>query len=113
MNTSITVATQLPNGSPFAALSCANFDSETIIWNTNYGDWYLPSHEELLEMYNNMNTINATIANNQGTAIPTLLYWSSTEDASSNKVSAISFSDGTTSLELKTTVLAVRAIRRF
>jgi hypothetical protein len=44
-----------------------------------YTDWFLPSKDELNEMYQNMATINSTAAANDGSAFSTNFYWSSTE----------------------------------
>ena len=45
-------------------------------------DWFLPSKDELNEMYLNKDKINATAIENGGTAFASAphIYWSSTED---------------------------------
>ena len=45
-----------------------------------YTDWFLPSKDELNEIYQNMATINSTAAANDGSAFSTNFYWSSTEN---------------------------------
>ncbi len=44
-----------------------------------YGDWYLPSRDELNEMYLNKATIDATALANGGSGFAIGTYWSSTE----------------------------------
>ena len=56
-----------------AADLCANLTLNT------YSDWFLPSKLELLEIFNNRVSINATAVSNFGTSLGTGFYWSSTE----------------------------------
>lgn len=73
-----------------------------------FGDWYLPSKDELSLMYQ----ARTTIGNISGT------YWSSTEtivdaDASSDFAYIVNFSNGTQTSSAKNLAYKVRAIRRF
>mgnify|MGYP000264419471 CR=1 FL=1 len=45
-----------------------------------YSDWFLPSKDELNQMYEHKATINTTAAANSGSSFSTNVYWSSTED---------------------------------
>ena len=44
-----------------------------------FTDWFLPSKDELIQMYTNKATINTTALANGGSNFPTNYYWSSTE----------------------------------
>ena len=59
----------------YAAQLCANYQGG------GYGDWYLPSKEELDLMYQNKATIDATAGVNGGSGFASASYWSSTEDS--------------------------------
>ena len=112
-NTSIIIAAQVAigdDGSTYAARIC----NELKITENGktYGDWYLPSREELILMYNNKSTIDATATANGGSAFfcPHGL-WSSTEDTNNN-----AWRNGFIGAEYTTTKdfqAEIRAIRAF
>jgi hypothetical protein len=56
-----------------AALVCANYKGG------DFGNWYLPSEEELNQMWINKSIIDATAIANGGSAFASAAYWSSTE----------------------------------
>ncbi len=78
MNTALIVAVQgIGNGDMYAARACAEYKSNQ--GGVEYGDWYLPSKEELNIMYEKKSVINAVSLANGGTAFRDYFYWSSTE----------------------------------
>ena len=80
MNTAIIIASQVAigdDGNTYAARICAEL--KITEGGKTYGDWYLPSKEELNLMYQNKTTIDATATANSGVAFTTIYYWSSTE----------------------------------
>jgi hypothetical protein len=77
-----------------------------------YGDWYLPSKEELDLMYQNIATINATATANGGSAFEDADYWSSNESDSINAWFQF-FATGGQYSSFKYVALSVRAIRAF
>jgi len=79
-NTSIIIAAQVAIGDdnlPYAARICNEL--QITEGGTTYGDWYLPSKEELNLMYQNKATIDATATTNGGSGFVSAFYWSSTE----------------------------------
>jgi len=114
MNTAIAIAALGSQGDPSAVLSCIIATSSSP-FTTNYGDWYLPSKEELLLMYSNLSTINATIiTEGVGTVIGADKYWSSTEhNQVVNEAWGIDFSTGLEFQDLKQSQYHVRPVRRF
>ncbi|MCD4788640.1 MAG: DUF1566 domain-containing protein [Bacteroidales bacterium] len=79
MNTSIIIAALVAigdDGNTYAARLCAEL--QITEGGKTYGDWYLPSKEELYIMYLNKDIINSTATANGGTSFFNQ-YWSSTE----------------------------------
>jgi hypothetical protein len=61
-----------------AAKVCDNYS--VTVGGTTYDDWFLPSKDELNEMYQNKSTIDSTAGANGGSSFDSVYYWSSTED---------------------------------
>jgi hypothetical protein len=112
-NTSIIIAAQVAigdDGSTYAARICNEL--QITEGSTTYGDWYLPSKEELDLMYQNKATIDATAGANGGSSFASAVYWSSTE-INNFFVWRQSFANGIQSTNLKGTTGTVRAVRAF
>ena len=76
-----------------------------------YSDWYLPSKDELIEMYNTIG--NGGSQGNIGGFINVYFYWSSSEDNSETAWNVL-FTNGYTSSDLsKNNPFRVRVIRAF
>jgi hypothetical protein len=103
MNTSLIIAMQTNDNTAgdFAALYCANFAINS--GGVKYGEWYLPSTNELNLMY----IQRATIGN-----FTSDRYWSSTE-ASNNNAWRQNFGTGDQGQSFKNDTYKVRAIRDF
>ena len=110
MNTSIIISSQVAigdDGDPYAARLCAELQRG------GYGDWYLPSKEELNLMYQNKATIEAAAIANGGSAFAPDWYWSSTESMS-NLASMQNFGVMTQQVDdFKRVPALVRAIQAF
>lgn len=82
-----------------AADTCANLELN------GFDDWFLPSHDELIAIYNNLKV------NNIG-GLSSALYWSSTEDFKLNSW-AVDLATGIPGKNNRTLLRNVRAIRAF
>jgi hypothetical protein len=98
-NTATTVTSQ--GAGSYAAKLCADLTLG------GYSDWFLPSNEELNQMYVNLK------AKGRG-GFPSAVYWSSSEHPiSNNLVSGQSFDVGNQNTILKSNSYHVRAARAF
>lgn len=113
-NTSIIIAALVAigdDGSTYAARVCNEL--EVTEGGKTYGDWYLPSKDELYIMFQNKGFIDATAFANGGAVLSTSgLYWSSTESFS-HLAWAQSFNNGTRYFMNKENTYNVRAVRAF
>ena len=112
-NTSIIIAAQVAigdDGSTYAARICNEL--QVTEGGKTYGDWYLPSKEELDLMYQNKATIDATAGVNGGSGFASAYYWSSTE-RSNDYAWGQTFDDGYQYLDYKYYTYRVRAVRAF
>ena len=112
-NTSIIIAAQVAigdDGSTYAARICNEL--QVTEGGKTYGDWYLPSKEELDLMYQNKATIDATAGVNGGSGFASAYYWSSTEDLN-DYAWGQGFGNGSQGDSDKGVTLRVRAVRAF
>ncbi len=112
-NTSIIIAAQVAigdDGSTYAARICNEL--QVTEGGKTYGDWYLPSKEELNLMYQNKATIDATAGVNGGSGIASAYYWSSLEYNSANAWKQ-DFDNGGQDGYNKNNAFYVRAVRAF
>jgi hypothetical protein len=112
-NTAIIIAAQVAIGDDdltYAARIC----NELLVTESGktYGDWYLPSKEELNLMYQIRATINATATANGGSAFASADYWSSNESDNSNAWFQF-FATGGQFSSFKYVSLSLRAVRAF
>jgi len=77
-----------------------------------FTDWFLPSKDELNQMYRNKATINTTASANGGSNFSTNFYWSSTEYDSNNAWGQF-FDNGVQYVGTKDGTYNVRAVRAF
>ncbi|MGM0566673.1 MAG: DUF1566 domain-containing protein, partial [Bacteroidota bacterium] len=113
LNTAIIISSQVSigdDGSDYAAQICN--DLQVTEGGKTYGDWYLPSKEELDLMYQNKATIDATAGVNGGSGFASTYYWSSTE-ANATYAFTFNFNFGFTVGIPKADTYSVRAVRAF
>ena len=77
-----------------------------------YSDWFLPSKDELNEMYLNKNKIDSTAIANGGASFTNQWYWSSSEYDNTSSWTEI-FSSGIQTRHYKHNWHSVRAVRAF
>jgi Protein of unknown function (DUF1566) len=112
-NTAIIIASQVAigdDGTTYAARICNEL--QVTEGGKTYGDWYLPSKEELTLMYTNRATINGTASSNGGFSFAMDTYWSSTE-ASPNVALYYDFFAGYSNTDPKQNSHRIRAVRAF
>jgi len=112
-NTSIIIAAHVAigdDGNTYAARICNEL--QITEGGKTYGDWYLPSLEELNLMYQNKATIAITAITNGGGVFAGDWYWSSTELFSLDAWQQ-NFLDGLQIFSDKSDACRVRAVRRF
>lgn len=112
-NTAIIIAAQVAigdDGSTYAARVCNEL--QVTEGGKTYGDWYLPSTEELDLMCQNKTIINATAIANGGEVFNNTNYWSSTELGSTGAETWY-FQNCSQGGFAKSIALAVRAVRAF
>ncbi|HEY5689449.1 MAG TPA: DUF1566 domain-containing protein [Yeosuana sp.] len=115
-NTSIIIAAQVAIGddnSTYAARICNEL--QVTEGGKTFGDWYLPSKEELNLMHQNKATIDATTGANGGSSFASANYWSSTEFEGpwSDDSWMQNFGNGFQSNSNKFDTRRVRAVRAF
>ncbi len=110
MNTSIIISVHSAKDDTdeHAASVCANYDGG------GFGDWYLPSKEELNLIYQNKTTIETTATSNGGSGFANDYYYSSTEDESySDRAWSQHFENGSQGSGKKYGTNYARAVRAF
>ncbi len=96
---------QIINAGCSSGTNAANLCTDLSL--NGYNDWFLPSIDEVIQLYLNRAIIGG---------FSTGLYWSSSEDdmqGEDEKAFALSFGNGTSSTRRKNITISVRAIRAF
>lgn len=111
-NTVLIIASQSRgDGSTYAARLCNELQQTQNY--KSYGDWYLPSEDELYLMYQNRTAINNTAALYAGsTPFAAAIYWSSKE-YNNTLARYVNFSNGNVGSATKGQHYRVRAVRTF
>ena len=100
------------NDGTVAANVCAEYSVD--IDGITYDDWFLPSKDELNEVYNNKAIIQATSAANGGANFKNSAYWTSSEQATDGTRALNQFFNyGSQNSNYKGAIFHVRAIRTF
>ena len=95
-------------GCTYAAQTCRNLNLN------GYTDWFLPSINELNQLYVNKNAVNQTLGAIGGNTILAYYYYWSSSEINSFSARVVHFGIGTSSAYGKTvTSIKVRAVRAF
>ena len=113
--TSVDIGTGMANTTIIVAVcpdntSAADLAADFVLG--EYDDWYLPSKDELNEMYINKSAINATAATKSGTALSADFYWSSTQP-NIYYAWTQNFDTGEQISDSKSNIFDVRCVRSF
>jgi hypothetical protein len=115
MNTSLIISAQLvigDDGDPYAASICA--DLVVTEDGVSYGDWYLPTAEELKVLGAVYPIVDATAVANGGTNVVFSPQWSSTETSTNEATVVLMNPGGVSSFNSnKAATFTVRAVRAF
>ncbi len=104
-NTTAIINTQ--GAGSYAASVCDNYTTGS------YSDWFLPSRDEINQMYQNRAAIDATAIANGGSGFTNSAYWSSTEHFTNYQAWALYWSSGSMAYTYKSYSRSVRAVRAF
>ena len=114
-NTSLIMAAHMvlgDDGGNYAASVCS--DLVVNHGGVNYGDWYLPTVEELYMIGQNYIAVNTTSTANGGTALVTSPYWSSIELNDNEAIYVLITPGGVSNTFInKAATFNVRAVRAF
>jgi hypothetical protein len=94
-----------------AAKACNDYS--ITINQITYSDWFLPSKDELNQMYQNRETINTTASANGGSNFSINYYWSSTESGNNVAWSQGIYNGSQIYYGGKDFTISVRAVRAF
>ncbi len=113
-NTENIIVRHIKNGDTFinnyAATVCVNYTNS--YGDYSYGDWYLPSEEELLQLSQEKTIVDMSIMSVGGETVSNLPLWSSTEVDASNAI-AINMLLGNSSTIPKSNTFYIRPVRVF
>ena len=114
-NTNLIISGQMvlgDDGAGYAASVCSDLVESH--GGVNYGDWYLPTMEELMVLGQNYLLVNSTSTANGGTNLDTSPYWSSTELNGTDANYVVITPGGTSNSSVnKAAPFSVRAVRAF
>ena len=111
-NTTLIIAAQgNGDGTLYAARYC--HELTVTVDGKTYGDWYLPSSNEMTQMHNNKSLINTIAAQHGGSDIEGNFFWCSTESNQTHAYQIYMGASGQITTAEKHWVRGVRAVRSF
>jgi len=114
-NTLLIISMQLSNGTALNTLNYAPM--QTLAYtdpSSNISGWYIPSRQELLEIYDQRTVVNNTLNRIGGVVIALdQSYWSSSANGTSTLMWAVDFSNGSQVPTDQSTAVGVLAVAQF
>ena len=95
----------------YAALICSNY---SVVSNgITYSDWFLPSKDEMIKLYQNKNLIGGLYYDSINTSSKSNWYWTSSGDVFGDRATDVSSNNGSNSRSFRGSLLSVRAVMYF
>lgn len=111
-NTSLIISSNTEvNPTDYAAKICDNYS--TVYNGVTYDDWFLPSYNEMLKVYQNKNAIGGLFYDAINPSSKSNWYWTSTGDVFQDRAADVNSNDGNKARSFRGNLLSVRAVRYF
>jgi hypothetical protein len=95
----------------YAALICSNY---SVVSNgITYSDWFLPSKDEMIKLYQNKDLIGGLYYDSINTSSKSNWYWTSSGDVFGDRATDVSSNNGSNSRSFRGSLLSVRAVMYF
>ena len=111
-NTTLIVSSNTESSpTDYAALICSNY---SVVSNgITYSDWFLPSKDEMIKLYQNKNLIGGLYYDSINTSSKSNWYWTSSGDVFGDRATDVSSDNGSNSRSFRGSLLSVRAVMYF
>lgn len=111
-NTSLIIASNTESSpTDYAALICSNY---SVVSNgVAYNDWFLPSKDEMLKLYQNKNLIGGLFYDSTNASSKSNWYWTSSGDVFQDRATDVNSSNANNSRSFRGSLLSVRAVMYF
>jgi hypothetical protein len=111
-NTALIIASNTESSpTNYAAKICADYS--TTVNGTLYDDWFLPSYDEMLKIYQNKSSIGGLYYDSTNSANKSNWYWTSTGDVFQDRAADVNSLNGSKARNFRGSLLSVRAARYF
>ncbi|WP_366186307.1 DUF1566 domain-containing protein [Flavobacterium ovatum] len=111
-NTSLIISSNTESSpTNYAAKICADYS--ITVNGTVYDDWFLPSYDEMLKIYQNKSSIGGLYYDSTNSANKSNWYWTSTGDVFQDRAADVNSLNGSKARNFRGSLLSVRAARYF
>jgi hypothetical protein len=111
-NTALIIASNTESSpTNYAAKICSDYS--TTVNGTLYDDWFLPSYNEMLKIYQNKSSIGGLYYDSTNSANKSNWYWTSTGDVFQDRAADVNSLNGSKARNFRGSLLSVRAARYF